>query len=96
MKRMQITQTSDGLVARARVATTAATGTHCPFTGWWSATHADAAPVVYIWKGDVMPGYSGNPVEWQLDKSDPGARLLSDMHDRAHTVRPFQKTGVPG
>lgn len=86
MKRMQAAHTGDGRLVRTHVTVKANTGTHCPFTGWWTAAQPHNEAVVYVWKGDVMPGLTGRPIEWQLAKSDPGGWLISDMPDQTQML----------
>lgn len=93
MKRMQTARTGDGLLGRTHVPLKTTTGTHCPVTGWWIAARPNGE-VVYVWKGEVMPGQTGRPAEWQLAKSDPGGWLISDMPDQAQMVHLLEKTYV--
>lgn len=91
MKRMQGAHSGDGHLVRTHVTVKADTGTHCPFTGWWTASHPHTEAVVYVWKGDVMPSHTGRPIEWQLAKSDPGGRLISDLPDQDQMLKMLKK-----
>jgi hypothetical protein len=49
---------------RERVATSGATGTHCPVSGLWvpdSGTHAGQT----FFEGQVFPAYDGSPTIWR-------------------------------
>jgi hypothetical protein len=43
----------------------AATGSHCPETGWWTARGHSAAPV-FLTEGSLMPAHAGERAIWKL------------------------------
>jgi hypothetical protein len=58
---------------RERIATSGATGTHCPASGLWSPDGEPHAAQTFF-EGHVFPSHNGNPTVWRRTPQGPNSR----------------------
>jgi hypothetical protein len=62
----------------------AATGAHCPRSGWWLATVGKQPR--FIFEGELMPALGGTPAIWRPVSG--GAPTIQPMPDDVEASRP--------
>ncbi|MDQ0076525.1 hypothetical protein [Arthrobacter oryzae] len=58
---------------RERVATSGATGTHCPVSGLWAPEDAPHDGQTFF-EGHIFPSYNGSPTVWRRNTAGATSR----------------------
>lgn len=58
---------------RERVATSGATGTHCPVFGLWAPDNAPHDAQTFF-EGHIFPSYNGSPTVWRRNTAGATSR----------------------